>query len=158
VLPCYARLNTHHFYLLLNFIRKKCTRHKTGSASVLVLKFCHGTRSETVHIRKKILWIWISDVCYPSVCYSVRDSAFTQHLWAPARSGKSLSLRHRRLHSVADCGGRKGIQSTCKRHESRVTIRFRFAGEAGNSLFAALTLHIDTSVDASSVHVAFVGL
>jgi len=38
VLPCYAHLNTHHLYLFLTFIKKKYTRHKTGSPSVRVHK------------------------------------------------------------------------------------------------------------------------
>ena len=52
VLPCYAHLNTHHFYLFLNFIRKKFTHHKTGYASVHIRKLRHKTRSMSIHVRK----------------------------------------------------------------------------------------------------------
>ena len=48
-----TRLNTHHLYRFLNFIRKKYTRHKTGSTSVRIRKFRHGTRSASVRVRKK---------------------------------------------------------------------------------------------------------
>jgi len=50
VLPCCARLNTHHFYLFLTFISKKYTRHKKGSASVRVRKKSCRSGSAPVQI------------------------------------------------------------------------------------------------------------
>jgi len=44
---------------------KKYTRHETGSASIRVRKFCHGIRSASAHIRKKILRIWICGLTRP---------------------------------------------------------------------------------------------
>jgi len=67
VLLCYARLNTHHFHPFLNFIRKKYTRHKTGTVSVCVRKFHHKTRPASVRIRRKSCGFGSADWCVRSL-------------------------------------------------------------------------------------------
>ena len=84
VQPCNANLNTRDFILFLTFIRRKYTRHGTGSASVCIRKKSYGSASSDWRVRGPHFSVVRSVVVVVVVCRVKKLSPSVECLWMNA--------------------------------------------------------------------------